>query len=259
MPQQINSSTDFFVSVEGDIAGADNTKNGSSSGNASTQPNLSVGYYNATPPTVTDGNPAAFQLDSNGRLLINLAVALPAGTNNIGDVDVVTLPDVTIGAALPTGTNSIGQVTANAGTDLNTSALALESGGNLATLAGTVAGSAVQVNPSTRTVRYATGTLSTSGDSAPIVDVSAVPGYAAGDRIVITALRIQNENGTANTVIIKDGATNVSRVYTESRGSGLDRQYALGRELRLSADTDLILNLSAANSVGYSVEYFLEA
>lgn len=33
---------------------------------------------------------------------------------------------------LPIGTNSIGQVTANAGTNLNTSALALEAGGNLA-------------------------------------------------------------------------------------------------------------------------------
>ncbi|MCJ7422766.1 hypothetical protein MUP01_00650 [Candidatus Bathyarchaeota archaeon] len=36
--------------------------------------------------------------------------------------------------ALPTGTNSIGQVTANAGTNLNTSLLALEAGGNLAAL-----------------------------------------------------------------------------------------------------------------------------
>lgn len=46
--------------------------------------------------------------------------SLPAGTNNIGDVDVLTLP------ALPTGSNVIGQVTANAGTNLNTSLLALE-------------------------------------------------------------------------------------------------------------------------------------
>lgn len=41
--------------------------------------------------------------------------------------------------ALPTGTNSIGQVTANAGTNLNTSALALESGGNLAGAATSLA------------------------------------------------------------------------------------------------------------------------
>lgn len=43
---------------------------------------------------------------------------------------------VDVVAALPTGTNSIGQVTANAGTNLNTSLLALEAGGNLATIAG---------------------------------------------------------------------------------------------------------------------------
>ena len=41
--------------------------------------------------------------------------ALPAGTNNIGDVDVLSLPAIT------------GTVTANAGTNLNTSALALDS------------------------------------------------------------------------------------------------------------------------------------
>lgn len=39
---------------------------------------------------------------------------------------------------LPTGTNSIGQVTANAGTNLNTSLLALEAGGNLAAAAASL-------------------------------------------------------------------------------------------------------------------------
>jgi len=43
---------------------------------------------------------------------------------------------VTLANSLPTGVNSIGQVTANAGTNLNTSLLALEAGGNLATIAG---------------------------------------------------------------------------------------------------------------------------
>lgn len=48
--------------------------------------------------------------------------------------------------ALPTGGNVIGQVTANAGTNLNTSALALEAG-NLATLASVVAAARANVNP----------------------------------------------------------------------------------------------------------------
>jgi hypothetical protein len=53
--------------------------------------------------------------------------SLVAGTANIGDVDVLTMPAIT------------GAVTANAGTDLNTSALALESGGNLAGAATSLA------------------------------------------------------------------------------------------------------------------------
>lgn len=59
-----------------------------------------------------------------------LSGSLPAGTNNIGDVDVLTLP------ALPTGTNSIGTVQAQLGTtpftvteatNLSTSAVQLAS------------------------------------------------------------------------------------------------------------------------------------
>ncbi len=114
----------------------------------------------------------------NRELMVSLTTAIPAGNNNIGDVDIassvlptgaatlaeqqtqtaslsvlddwdetdrakvnlivgqagiaagtgtdgVTVPRVTLATnvALPTGTNSIGQVTANAGTNLNTSAL----------------------------------------------------------------------------------------------------------------------------------------
>lgn len=92
MPQQINSSSDFYVNLESDITGADATNDGTTSGNASTQPNIAVGYYNSSLPTVSDGAGAAFQIDSSGRLLVgSIATALPAGTNNIGDVDVVSL------------------------------------------------------------------------------------------------------------------------------------------------------------------------
>lgn len=92
---------------------------------------------------VASGNP----LPVTGTITAVTAIsnALPAGTNNIGDVDVVSLP------ALPAGTNNIGDVdvatlpaitgtvTANAGTNLNTSLLALEAGGNLAGAATSLA------------------------------------------------------------------------------------------------------------------------
>lgn len=82
---------------------------------------------------------------SGNEMQVDVVAALPAGDNNIGNVDVVTLP------SLPAGTNNIGDVdvlslpsitgtvTANAGTNLNTSTLALEAGGNLAAAATSLA------------------------------------------------------------------------------------------------------------------------
>lgn len=46
------------------------------------------------------------QVDANGVMIVDQVSALPAGDNNIGNVDVVTLP------ALPSGTNLIGFVAA---------------------------------------------------------------------------------------------------------------------------------------------------
>lgn len=50
-----------------------------------------------------------------------------SGTATIAVVETVNPRSVTIGDSLPTGSNSIGQVTCNAGTNLNTSALATSS------------------------------------------------------------------------------------------------------------------------------------
>jgi len=71
--------------------------------------------------------------DESDRAKVNPVVGqagLAAGTG----IDALNALRVSLATdiPLPTGTNSIGQVTANAGTNLNTSALALESGGNLA-------------------------------------------------------------------------------------------------------------------------------
>lgn len=84
----------------------------------------------ATAANQTTGNSSLSSIDgkitacNTGAVVIS--AALPAGTNNIGDVDVLSLPAIT------------GTVTANAGTNLNTSALALESGGNLAAAAASL-------------------------------------------------------------------------------------------------------------------------
>lgn len=93
---------------------------------------LPFGRYNLTPPTLTDGQVVALQLNSAGSLKVDgsgitqpvsgtvtanqggswsvsLTGSIPAGTNNIGDVDVLTLPSI------PAGANTIGAVTQASG------------------------------------------------------------------------------------------------------------------------------------------------
>lgn len=102
---------------------------------------LSDGASAVAPALETGGNLAAAATslnvmddwDESDRAKVNTiagqaGVQGGSGTVSANTQRVVLATDV----ALPTGTNSIGQVTANAGTNLNTSALALESGGNLA-------------------------------------------------------------------------------------------------------------------------------
>lgn len=58
----------------------------------------------AAAPSYSPGNEPLTQ-DQSGNLRVTLTTAVPAGTNNIGDVDVLSLP------AIPTGANVIGAVT----------------------------------------------------------------------------------------------------------------------------------------------------
>jgi hypothetical protein len=64
----------------------------------------SVRRDTAATGTSGDGDYASLNTDSTGHLWTRIGLALPAGTNNIGDVDVLTLP------ATPAGTNLIGQI-----------------------------------------------------------------------------------------------------------------------------------------------------
>lgn len=64
-----------------------------------------------------------------GAVVVTTLPSLPSGTNNIGDVDVLSLPAITGTVAVsnfPATQPVSGTVTANAGTNLNTSALSLE-------------------------------------------------------------------------------------------------------------------------------------
>lgn len=156
----------------------------------------------------------------SGSIAVTSLPSLPTGDNNIGNVDVLTLPP------LPAGGNAIGSVSVSA--------------------------------LPTPTLLSATGTIATSGDNT-VIDISAVAGYSAGDNIVITHFILQNESSTATTAIVKDGATTIARVLGQNQGDGLALNFASGLEWRLSDDADLVVNLSGANSFGYTVFYYLES
>lgn len=122
-----------------------------------TQGTPAMGFYHSTIDTVTDGRSAAVGITNKRALLVNLnnASGVEIGTSttpiqvtlaNTGantNKLLVTADPITFASAQPvtlasttiTGTVTIsGTVTANAGTNLNTSLLALESGGNLASI-----------------------------------------------------------------------------------------------------------------------------
>lgn len=120
---------------------------------------------------------------SSGRLQTNLIVG-QVGIAGGSGVTGATTQRVTLATdvALPTGTNSIGQVTANAGTNLNTSALATET--SLAKLTQTQAsatsgqsGPLIQGAVTTNSPAYTTGQTSPiSLDTSGSVRVNVVSG-----------------------------------------------------------------------------------
>lgn len=96
-----------------------------------------------------------------------------------------------------------------------------------------------------------TGTAASSGDNTLI----AAPG--AGLQLVISGLIIQNESSTATTGIIKFGSTAKMRSLFQAQGDGVVRDLVPAWEVGNNAA--LVLNLSGANSHGYSVSYWIDA
>jgi hypothetical protein len=95
------------------------------------------------------------------------------------------------------------------------------------------------------------GTKAVSGNNTLI----AAP--ATGSRIVVWSFVIQNESATATTMILKD-AVDRYRVLGQNQGDGLAMVFDAMQPWRLNAATALTLNLSGANSCGYSIQYSIE-
>jgi hypothetical protein len=98
------------------------------------------------------------------------------------------------------------------------------------------------------TITRAAGTKADSGDNTLV----AAP--AAGYKLILLYLQVQNETAVATTILIKHGATTVGRALLQSQGDGYVRDFS-EYPVDMPEATALVLNLSGANSHGYTVEY----
>ena len=144
-------------------------------GNVTIEASVDGTNYNATTYTaLTSGNTSSSfnaatatigQIDTCGfkniRFRSNTIVGTVGITYNLSK----NVSNVMLDNPLPAGSNVIGQVTANAGTNLNTSALALESGGNLATVA-------TKMSDGTQTTKIVNGANTLAVDSVGAVTIN---------------------------------------------------------------------------------------
>jgi hypothetical protein len=115
----------------------------------------------------------------------------------------------------------------------------------------------------------ANGSLGPGGASSGAITVIKGTNAANGNttlvaapvigRIVVCNFVIQNESAVATTMMLTNGAGGTGyRALGFNQGDGLTMVFPQGFEWRLTPLTALVMNLSGANSCGYSIGYFVE-
>jgi len=164
----------------------------------------------ATSGVSADGDRATMNVDANGLLWTVVGAALPAGTNNIGDVDVLTLP------ALATGSNTIGNIgTIATSITPGTAAANLGKAEDAVHTTGDVGVMALAVQRNTAASGAADGdyaTLNVNSTGRLYVDASVTVALPAGT----------NNIGDVDvlTVITGTGATNLGKAEDAAHASG---------------------------------------
>lgn len=191
---------------------------------------------------------------------VSIGAALPAGGNNIGDVDVLTLP------SLPAGTNNIGDVDvlslpANASvnqTQVAGTTVSVNTGNSDAGTQRVVMASDQPPIRTThgKTLASASGSVSASGDTQLAAAV-------IGQRHKVYGIVLTTASTTAVTVSLKDGATEKMRWHLQAiSGATTGANLVVPPSEALfegTANTALNINLSAAVTVHYTILYYTEA
>ena len=178
--------------------------------------------------TPVDGDYTQLRVTSVGRLWTSATIdaALPAGTNNIGDVDVLTLP------ALPAGTNNIGDV-------------------DVLTMPGAFAEDAAHASGNTGHLALVvrrdanTSLVDTDGDYAPLqvdatgsLKVAIISGGSGGTQFAEDAAHVSGDLGTMALAVRRDANTSLV---------GTDGDYA---PLQVDANGALKVNIVAGAGSG---------
>jgi hypothetical protein len=201
--------------------------------------------------------------------------SLPAGNNNIGDVDVVTLPSIPAGnnnigdvdiASAPTGASAIqhqGPAAHNAAVVGNPVTIgmrasadeptAVSADGNVVWAWSDRFGRQVVLPGHPNPEPPVTVNATASGDTTVI----AAPG--AGVSIYVCKASVHNRDSTNRVVALRDGTAGTIRWRAEIANEGGGSLIDFGsRGWKLTANTALVVNLDAAGSVDVNItEYYL--
>jgi hypothetical protein len=84
---------------------------------------------------------------------------------------------------------------------------------------------------------------------------------AAGTRIVLVGVQLQMESAVATVALLKNGAAGsvILRYSGINNSDGDVWQWPIDARPKLADATALVLDLSGANSYGYTVYYYTEA
>jgi len=192
----------------------------------------------ATDNAVLDSIQAAVEVIDNAiagtEMQVDVVAALPAGDNNIGNVDVVTLPALVAGSAnigdvdvltlpsIPAGTNNIGDV----------DVLSVAAGTNNI---GTVA-------PYAQPANFIKGATAAITDTTRTAVIAA---QGADTKIYVTHILVTNGHATVGTVVaIEDGTTAIYRGYAAPAGGG----FSITLPVPLVGTANTALNASCATT-----------
>ena len=229
------------VTQSGTFTVATNADGTISNGAAPTKSLIVGGVFNTTLPTLTTGQVAAHQVDSNGRQLVVISTAIPAGTNLIGKagidqttvgttngVSIAQIGATTVVNGGVAGTLAVGGMTAvnaaTTGNPLYTGGIALVAANPTAATNGQRTGIATDKVGRLLTVpgheRTMTGVQQTTITSS--TTETTIVTAVASTFLDLTHLSVTNGSATATIVTLKDATAGTTRgIWNISGGGGI--------------------------------------